>query len=154
MANNNSILVGLSLILVGFAVFAFVPLVPSMPKTIAYTSGIVEPSRYLYIEKNCQKGTLTFSFESSRDVDAFIFDEGQYYAFHNSVYSSSLSVKLSSESGTLSCTLDEPASIYFVIKNNDDRNARIESFRVRHTLGKITVLQNLKNISELRNTLG
>jgi hypothetical protein len=131
------------LFLGGFISATTVPFIEFPLRTLYERSGEeISPKHFIRISLELEKGTIEFSYSSSRIVDAFIMATEQYYGFAESIsgYTGSEDAILDSTSGRLTCEVKQRTTYYFVILNENDRPVTIGSFIIKHT-SKQTLLE-------------
>ena len=95
------------------------------------------------MDLDCSPGKIVFTYIADKEVNALIMDESQYYSFQNSVYSDSLVAKNMDYAGTISCEIDEPQILYFIIDNDDQRRADVTKFEIEYIGKRLSILQSV-----------
>jgi hypothetical protein len=137
--NEKSNVVALAIIFV----ILIAPIISPEQEVIFCNTGSVEPGHFVVIDERCERGTLSFSFETTGDVDGFVLDEAQFLAFLDSVDFSSLSGVTGVKSGIISCTISEPQVLYFILDNDMEAGADITVFEIFYSGPRVSILEYL-----------
>jgi len=134
--NEKSNIVALAIVFV----ILIAPIISPEEEVLFCNTGSVEPGHFVVIDERCEVGTLSFSFETSGEVDAFVMDESQFYSFQNLGVFSSLSDVTGVKSGILSCSIAEPQVLYFVLDNDMEAGAEITVFEIFYSGPRVSIL--------------
>ena len=137
--NEKSNIVALAVLFV----ILIAPIISPEEEVLFCNTGVVEPGHFVVIDEMCEGGAISFSFETTGMVDAFVLDEAQFYSFMNSGDFSSLSYDIGVESGLLSCSIAEAQVLYFVLDNDLETGAEITVFEIFHSGPRVSILEYL-----------
>jgi len=146
MSNKNTQLFVIMAFVLGiFSIISVVPLVNPSPEILyqSLTDVDINSGYYIVMDLDCSPGKIDFTYIADKEVNALIMDESQYYFFQNSVYSDSLVAKNMDYAGTISCEIDEPQKLYFIIDNDDQRRADVTKFEIEYIGKRLSILQSV-----------
>ena len=131
------------IILAVFLILAFLPLITPDSEELyrIYLDSDLDEGFYRYVDVYSEKGRVSLSFTADKPLTAFIMTEAQFYSYQNSFSTDALVTKISSYTGTISWSVNEPQNLFFIISNDGSRTAEISEFVVDHIGEKQSLLQ-------------
>lgn len=144
MSRNRSSILVLILIIVIFVIVATVPIL-SPPRELLENraSGRLESGYYLAIPKTIHSGTVRFTFQTSRVVDAYIMSEEQHAQFKMSGIPNCEDVEFNAKIGLLTLKITESNKYYFTLYNKGTSAASITKLKIERIPPKATILQSI-----------